>query len=785
MRQDHITRLMRRGLLFVLVLLATLLPATVAFAGPPDPTLTISELRTRLESGDPLTGYMKTAMKGYAVEQIPVEVQGLVEDAWGTLILFEAGGAAIDRIGGIAAGMSGSPLYVNDGGTHKLVGAVSYGDSFTRGGVGLATPIEYMTAVQEGYAPARTLPAGTYTLREPVETESGTIASVTIARSARAAARIEAPAGQSVMAPLALMEIGGLNPQSQAFKRLAARLESRGVSVRAASGTGAWTGDPAPALEPGSPCVVMFSTGTVWFGGAGTVTYVDGDDVMMFGHPAWWVGPTHASLNAGYVTGVWPSDMTPYKLVAPRDAKGAVVQDRYWGVLGRLGQTPDMFPVTTHASYPDEGRETTDSSSVSQWFVTQPSYSDISASVTMYALTAANDIELYPGSAETTTTVVVSDSTGTYTVRRMNVWDTGDDVATEASYDVQTIMSTLAENRDGLLAPHVQSVDLDATVSPVRRSARFAAVLLPKGLRTGANEVVVRCYPYGSKTIEEYRTTLTLPKGTPTRGMLYIVPGSFGRWYDQYDYDYEPGADLSPPQTLAQVVAALNDSIMNSDLIVSYEPVGKGNGPAEESSSITATIETPYVFSGEFSGETADVRLYTERPTIPYANAVGVAGLVSDTENEVEVDIYRKDVGSSTERYVKTVTAKPREGDAFFTTSVGPLRRNTQIIARTKPTKEYLTGTASARVNVRASVTVGVRDSAGGAVLSVKVWPAAARGRLILERKTASGWIPQKSAAWKGSAVSFSVGGGAQVLRVRAAGLDICAPGVSRTIRLR
>ena len=42
-------------------------------------------------------------------------------------------------IGGIAAGMSGSPLFIDVGGD-KMIGALSYGDIFTLNGLGLATP---------------------------------------------------------------------------------------------------------------------------------------------------------------------------------------------------------------------------------------------------------------------------------------------------------------------------------------------------------------------------------------------------------------------------------------------------------------------------------------------------------------------------------------------------------------------------------------------------------------------------------------------------------------------
>ena len=104
-------------LLLAMVLLLAL--AQTAAAAPPEPTMDLEQLATALESG-PLSGHLLTTMRGTTPEEIPVMVESLVDYSWGTLILFEATGPQIDRIGGIAAGMSGSPVYVDDAGTDKL-----------------------------------------------------------------------------------------------------------------------------------------------------------------------------------------------------------------------------------------------------------------------------------------------------------------------------------------------------------------------------------------------------------------------------------------------------------------------------------------------------------------------------------------------------------------------------------------------------------------------------------------------------------------------------------------
>ena len=760
------------------LLLAMLVMVGPAAAAPTEETLGLDELRAHLESG-PLDGYMKTAMSGYVVVEIPVTVHALVEDAWGSLILFEATGPEIERIGGIALGMSGSPVYVDAGAGPKLVGAVSYGDQFTLGGMGLATPIEYMADLQATYAEEPAVAVGTYDLTEPVATDQGRVSSVVIARSAGAAESLEADAGQTVMAPLALVEIGGLRPQSRAYQALAARLERNGLTVRPAAGGGVWEGPPAPALEAGSPCVAMFSRGTVWFGAAGTVTYVDGDTALLFGHPLWWVGPTEAALHAGYVSGVWPSLLAPYKLVAPRDEKGTVVQDRYWGVVARLDRSPDMVPVTTHAVYPVESVEVTDQSSVSQWLLTQPYYFEAAPYVTLYALTAANDIEYYAGSAETTTRVVVSDATGTYVIERDNLWDTGADVAMEATLDVYSMLVPLADDADGVLRPHVESIELDATVSPQRRSARIAGLVLPRGLAVGDNPVVVQYYAYGSAELQAVEGTLTLPRGVARSGTLAVRPSSWGMWED-YDDEYEP--DTSPPQTLAELVDEVNASPANSDLTVVFEPDYFAVDPV----SVEARLATPCVFGNELWAETARVRVEADRATVPFGGGVVVSGAVAAVDGEVKLDVLRLDAGRTEETYVKTITAWGDGGSARFSTKVGDLRRNTRIIMRTRPTSQYLTANGIVSVKVRAAVSLRAERLATGARLTVKARPVAASGTVLLEKLRDGRWVVIRSAPRApDQTITFRVGSGTHALRARFVNGDICANGVSPVVTVR
>jgi hypothetical protein len=512
------------------------------------------------------------------------------------------------------------------------------------------------------------------------------------------------------------------------------------------------------------------------------VTYVNGDTVLAFGHPLWWVGATDGILAAAYVEGVWPSQMVPYKLTSPRDTKGAVVQDRYWGVAARLGRAPDLFPVTTTVTMADTGRTHRDESNASRWLVTQPWFADAPAYLVEEAILTASDEECYPGSAETTTTVVVSDSTGEYTIERDNLWDSAYCVGWEAPMDLVEALWTIAGDPDGILQARVDSVEVDAVLSKTRRTARIAGVVLPNGLKVGDNIVQIDYYRWGSKDLQRLETTLTIPPGMAVNGWLTITPGTWGSWdWDCCCCEWGGGGE---PLTLQQTVDQLNAAPRNSDLLVSFEPRSRRGFDDDDDEdwpdTIDATAATGYLFSNYFSQATARVVMSARPRTVAYNGAARVSGYVR-TGSDIGVNIFRRDAGSDVEVFVKKVTARADGGAAVFLTSVGALKRTTTLIARTDATATTLPGSASGKVSVRADVRL--RADRSGQV-TVRVRPGDASGKAQLQRKVGGRWVTIRTVAVKDGSGTHKLRRGTYVLRARFSGSPICAPGVSPVLRV-
>src|SRR5439155_24132466 len=85
--------------------------------------------------------------------------------------------------------------------------------------------------------------------------------------------------------------------------------------------------------------------GDVDFTAIGTVTRVDGERVLAFGHPFLQLGPVDYPMTRARVETLLPSLQSSFKIASATELVGAFPQDRDGGLGGRLGAHPKMVPV--------------------------------------------------------------------------------------------------------------------------------------------------------------------------------------------------------------------------------------------------------------------------------------------------------------------------------------------------------------------------------------------------------------------------------------------------------
>ncbi|MHC4429833.1 MAG: SpoIVB peptidase S55 domain-containing protein, partial [Planctomycetota bacterium] len=310
-----------------------MIPATAAIA-----TLSFDEVRPGMR------GTGRTVFEGSRIETFEVEILGKLPNVGPdqNLILARLSGGPLAETG-VLAGMSGSPVTI-DG---KLIGAVAYTWGFAKQAIAGVTPIEEMLAVAD--------------LDHAVPRQAGSVApTLDELRAMRTPVRLRAflddLAGRllpqrtlPISVPIAVsgVDLGGL---SRATPRL---LRAGFMPIPVGSGEDSL--EEVEPLHPGSAMGLKLIRGDVDMTATGTVTWVDGDRVLAFGHPLFGLGAVDLPLTAARVEALLPSTMQSARITRPLGEVGAVHQDRAAGVVGRVGARPRMIPVRLQLTDADGG----------------------------------------------------------------------------------------------------------------------------------------------------------------------------------------------------------------------------------------------------------------------------------------------------------------------------------------------------------------------------------------------------------------------------------------------
>jgi hypothetical protein len=285
---------------------------------------------------------------GEGVTRFDVEILGVFKEfaPKQDLILARLSGKNLEK-SGIIAGMSGSPVYI-DG---KLVGAVAYGWPFASEPIAGITPIASMLDIRHlpSSPPVPIATSASGTSRSTAEFISS-FRDFNFTDSFRSLAGSAFPRASAANAwaplPLPLSFSPGGAPRgvtAEAFLSDGRFLPvSGGVSPRKPGPAAALS---AELLQPGSSVATILMSGDMTVAASGTVTWVDGPNVLAFGHPFLSMGPVEMPMAESEVIGTLPSLYRSFKFASTGRVLGSITQDRSSGILGSFGATAAMVPV--------------------------------------------------------------------------------------------------------------------------------------------------------------------------------------------------------------------------------------------------------------------------------------------------------------------------------------------------------------------------------------------------------------------------------------------------------
>jgi hypothetical protein len=284
----------------------------------------------RLEDLQPgQQGEVWTVFRGQQPEPFGVRVAGILRNALGpgkSMILCELTDPRVQSMGAVA-GMSGSPLYIEG----KLAGVLAYQiQRFETVRYAGFTPIHDMMEVS-------TLPAGRDALTPaPIPVKGSP------SNSRHTLERDIAPLTPAFTA-------GGLSPLVSGL--ITPQFESLGLSFNALGGSEDGSAAPGTtaakptSLQPGGVVAVALAVGDITIAGTGTVSHVDGSQVLAFGHPMMSLGAVELPMASAEVVTILPSQFNSIKVSNTGGIIGAFSQDRLSGIYGELGREPAMVPV--------------------------------------------------------------------------------------------------------------------------------------------------------------------------------------------------------------------------------------------------------------------------------------------------------------------------------------------------------------------------------------------------------------------------------------------------------
>ena len=306
-------------------ILPLLMAATLAALAPA--TLSVQEIHPGMK------GQGRTVFLGGKIEPFDFEVLGVQRNLspGRSLILVRASGGPLAETG-IMQGMSGSPCYI-DG---KLIGALAIAFPFEKQPIAGITPIgEMLDQLRDlpELPPSRT-PLILPKLGPPAVLKN--VLTGQMIPMAEFLGEVPGAAGGGQMIPMPVFG-ADLAPEARSFW---SGLPVNFMAAQAGAG-----GGQASPVEPGGMVAINLVQGDMIMSGAGTITYVSGKKVLMFGHPMFNLGEVDLPLWSATVAASMPSYQSSFKLAAPVAPIGALRLDRSAGVAGLLGAEARMVPL--------------------------------------------------------------------------------------------------------------------------------------------------------------------------------------------------------------------------------------------------------------------------------------------------------------------------------------------------------------------------------------------------------------------------------------------------------
>ncbi len=546
----NITTSRRRGAAAAITGLALLGGGAAITSSPASAVDPVEDCKTAYPVDDlvpeaPVTGL--TVDTGTVPEGFTGEILGVITDGIAPgvpMIMARLTSDEIDRVG-IWQGMSGSPVYAEDG---HLIGAVAYGLAWGPSPVAGITPYEEMDKYMSTAAPTTVRIGERLADRIAAETD------VTARQASQGFEQLPMPLSFSGISQRRLNQMQG--EDGPTF------IKSRGAMAMGAASSAA-AAEPED-LVAGGNLGAAISYGDITAGGVGTVTSVCDGRLIGFGHPMGYFGKTTLGLMPAEAIYVQEDPVGPgFKVANMGLPAGTIDQDRLTGISGPVGDAflPDETDITSTVTYGGDERVGVSHSLVD----------DFDADVTFSQILANHDVVIdawQAGSEAATFSITGTDAEGTaFTVDWSERFVSDYDISYESSWPAAETLWLLngmdGVTVDGVTATADVSDDTSVwklrSVQQKRNGAWFTVGRKKPAVVTPGGTLRLRARLVNGDETATLPLTVPVPNRVTRNGFLEVT-GGLSDW-DSSIY----GAD-TPDELIAAVAGMTKNDQVNATL---------------------------------------------------------------------------------------------------------------------------------------------------------------------------------------------------------------------------
>lgn len=319
-------------------------------------------------------------------------------------------------------------------------------------------------------------------------------------------------------------------------------------------------------LVPGAPVGVAVTYGDFAVGATGTVTAVDGQNILAFGHPFLHRGNVNYFMTDASIVGTISGQSNGMKMANIGSIIGRINQDRSTGVAGALGVFPSVVPVKVHVKDNAIAREESYGARIAY---DEDLLGALSGGIAYAAMSKTSDN--LSGSTANLQFTIRTNAVPSGKITRSNMYyntaDVGQIAVTELVQAMNTICTAPEKEAD------IIDVQVDINVEGGRRTATIISAV-PNKKTVSPGETV-----QFTTTIKPYRRDkqtliipFTVPEDQPSGALALDVRGGGLVPVTSLMLLQQSGVDVtteeSAKQTTADKLKKLQESGRNNEIII-------------------------------------------------------------------------------------------------------------------------------------------------------------------------------------------------------------------------